>query len=90
MSFVITYTTIGTENNASPVLQQITLAIVNNTQCANFYARFSANTREPIIIGEAQICAQGTTNRDACQGMFGFKIINEFFYEYVQIFVHCR
>lgn len=50
-------------------LQQITLTIVNNTQCADFYARFSAAARDPIIIGDTQLCAQGTTNRDACQGL---------------------
>lgn len=60
---------IDNDEGKRPVLQQISLAIVNNTECANFYARFSANTRDPIIISSSQICAQGSANRDACQGI---------------------
>lgn len=61
---------LGSDEGKRPVLQQISLAIVNNTECANFYARFSANTRDPIVISNSQICAQGSENHDACQGWF--------------------
>lgn len=52
----------------NPILQYVELPIVDTRSCADSYARFSANSRTPIIINENQICAQGTANRDACQG----------------------
>lgn len=60
---------------ASPMLQYLQLPIVDTRSCADSYARFSANSRTPIIINESQLCAQGTANRDACQGIYYFEII---------------
>lgn len=54
----------------NPILQYIRLPIVDTSTCAQSYARFSANSRTPIIISEHQICVQGTTNRDTCQGKY--------------------
>lgn len=54
---------------ASPMLQYLQLPIVDTRSCADSYARFSANSRTPIIVNESQLCAQGTANRDACQGI---------------------
>lgn len=56
--------------DANPMLQYLQLPIVDTRSCADSYARFSANSRTPIIITENQICAQGTANRDACQGLY--------------------
>lgn len=59
------------DNSAvNPMLQYLQLPIVDTRSCADSYARFSANSRTPIIINENQICAQGTANRDACQGVY--------------------
>lgn len=55
-------------NAASPLLQWVRLPIVENTGCANAYARFSANSRTPIVVTNNQMCVQGRENMDACQG----------------------
>lgn len=55
--------------SASAVLQWLRLPITDTNKCANTYARFSANSRSPIIITENQLCVQGRSNQDACQGM---------------------
>lgn len=67
------------------MLQYLQLPIVDTRSCADSYARFSANSRTPIIINESQLCAQGTANRDACQGIQKkkpklFRIFNSFFF----------
>lgn len=54
--------------SANPMLQYLRLPIVDTQSCADSYARFSALSRSPIIIDDSQICAQGSTNHDACQG----------------------
>lgn len=59
---------------ANPLLQYLQLPIVDTQSCADSYARFSANSRTPIIINDSQICVQGTANRDACQGILSKKI----------------
>lgn len=51
------------------MLQYLQLPLVDTRSCADSYARFSANSRTPIIVNESQLCAQGTANRDACQGI---------------------
>lgn len=58
--------------SASASLQWLRLPITDTNKCADTYARFSANSRSPIIITENQLCVQGRTNQDACQGMFIF------------------
>lgn len=55
--------------SASASLQWLRLPITDTRKCADTYARFSANSRSPIIITENQLCVQGRTNEDACQGM---------------------
>lgn len=52
----------------NPMLQYLRLPFVDTRSCADSYARFSANSRSPIIINESQLCAQGTANHDTCQG----------------------
>lgn len=52
----------------SASLQWLRLPITDTQKCAHTYARFSANSRSPIIITENQLCVQGRTNQDACQG----------------------
>lgn len=63
--------------SANPMLQYLQLPIVRTQSCADSYARFSANSRTPIIIDESQLCAQGTTNHDACQGDSGGPLMRE-------------
>lgn len=53
----------------SASLQWLRLPITDTHKCADTYARFSANSRSPIIISENQICVQGRTNQDTCQGI---------------------
>lgn len=64
------------------MLQYLQLPIVDTRSCADSYARFSANSRTPIIVNESQLCAQGTANRDACQGITNNFHINRIFYKY--------
>lgn len=54
--------------SASASLQWLRLPITDTKKCADTYAKFSANSRAPIIISENQLCVQGRTNQDACQG----------------------
>lgn len=56
-------------SGANSLPQYLQLPIVDTQSCADSYARFSANSRTPIIINEKQLCAQGTANRDTCQGV---------------------
>lgn len=56
-----------TESESVP-LQWLRLPITDTKTCADTYAKFSANSRSPIIISEKQLCVQGRTNEDACQG----------------------
>lgn len=56
----------------SPNLHWLRLPVVDTNTCAESYARFSANSRTPIIVGNGQLCVQGRTNVDACQGINSF------------------
>ncbi|GAB0097788.1 CLIP domain-containing serine protease [Sergentomyia squamirostris] len=64
-------------NTPSPMLQWVRLPIVDNEGCSGAYARFSANSRTPIIVSEAQMCVQGRENMDACQGDSGGPLMSE-------------
>ncbi|XP_055541343.1 CLIP domain-containing serine protease B9 [Wyeomyia smithii] len=64
-------------NTPSPILQWLRLPIVDTTQCANSYARYSVNSRTPIVVSSNQMCVQGQENRDACQGDSGGPLMNE-------------
>ncbi|KFB53569.1 AGAP004149-PA-like protein [Anopheles sinensis] len=64
-------------NTPSPTLQWLRLPIVDTAGCANAYARYSVNSRVPIIVSGNQMCAQGQENRDACQGDSGGPLMNE-------------
>ncbi|XP_055679603.1 phenoloxidase-activating factor 3 [Lutzomyia longipalpis] len=64
-------------NTPSPTLQWVRLPIVDNTGCADAYRRFSANSRTPIIVSDAQMCVQGRENMDACQGDSGGPLMSE-------------
>uniref|UniRef100_A0A182WQM2 CLIP domain-containing serine protease n=1 Tax=Anopheles minimus TaxID=112268 RepID=A0A182WQM2_9DIPT len=64
-------------NTPSPTLQWLRLPIVDTVGCANAYARYSVNSRNPIIVSDNQMCAQGQENRDACQGDSGGPLMNE-------------
>ncbi|XP_050078740.1 transmembrane protease serine 9-like [Anopheles maculipalpis] len=64
-------------NTPSPTLQWLRLPIVDTAGCATAYARYSVNSRNPIIVSENQMCAQGQENRDACQGDSGGPLMNE-------------
>ncbi|XP_055586951.1 CLIP domain-containing serine protease B9-like [Uranotaenia lowii] len=64
-------------NIPSPNLQYLRLPIVDTTQCASSYARYSLNSRVPIIVSRNQMCVQGQENRDACQGDSGGPLMNE-------------
>ncbi|XP_058812983.1 CLIP domain-containing serine protease B9 [Topomyia yanbarensis] len=64
-------------NTPSPTLQWLRLPIVDTTQCANSYARYSVNSRTPIIVSSNQMCVQGQENMDACQGDSGGPLMNE-------------
>lgn len=57
--------------------QYLQLPIVDTQSCADSYARFSANSRTPIIISESQLCAQGTADHDTCQGDSGGPLMRE-------------
>ena len=46
--------------NQSPSLQWTSLPIINNAVCASFYANYTQNSRNPIVISTFQICLQGT------------------------------
>lgn len=59
------------------MLQYVKLPVVDRAPCADSYARFSANSREPIIITDNQLCVQGTSNHDACQGDSGGPLMRE-------------
>lgn len=59
----------------SPNLHWLRLPVVDTATCSSAYARFSANSRTPIIVGQGQLCVQGRSNVDACQG----KKINIFY-----------
>ncbi|XP_052863582.1 uncharacterized protein LOC128270220 [Anopheles cruzii] len=71
----------GSTNNRSnvpsPTLQWLRLPIVDTTRCAGAYARYSVNSRNPIIVSGNQMCVQGQENRDACQGDSGGPLMNE-------------
>lgn len=58
-------------SGANSLPQYLRLPIVDTQSCADSYARFSANSRTPIIINDSQLCAQGTADRDTCQGDSG-------------------
>ncbi|XP_055641631.1 CLIP domain-containing serine protease B9 [Toxorhynchites rutilus septentrionalis] len=64
-------------NTPSPTLQWLRLPIVDTAQCADAYARYSVNSRTPIIVSGNQMCVQGQENRDACQGDSGGPLMNE-------------
>lgn len=64
-------------NTPSPTLQWLRLPIVDTTQCATSYARYSVNSRQPIIVSSNQMCVQGQENMDACQGDSGGPLMNE-------------
>ncbi|XP_053680892.1 CLIP domain-containing serine protease B9 [Anopheles nili] len=64
-------------NTPSPTLQWLRLPIVDTAGCASAYARYSVNSRNPIIVSGSQMCAQGQENRDACQGDSGGPLMNE-------------
>lgn len=59
----------GGVNTMGSTLQYLQLPMVDVRTCADAYARFSANSRTPVIITESQICAQGSTSGDTCQGV---------------------
>lgn len=58
-------------------MQWVRLPIVDRLQCAASYARFSANSRTPIIVSGAQMCVQGKENMDACQGDSGGPLMSD-------------
>lgn len=58
----------------SAPLQWLRLPITETNKCADTYAKFSANSRSPIVIGDNQLCVQGRYNEDACQGMIASSI----------------
>ncbi|XP_062557098.1 CLIP domain-containing serine protease B9 [Armigeres subalbatus] len=64
-------------NSPSPTLQWLRLPIVDTAQCATSYARYSVNSRNPIIVSGSQMCVQGQENMDACQGDSGGPLMNE-------------
>ncbi|EAT43490.2 AAEL005060-PA [Aedes aegypti] len=64
-------------NSPSPTLQWLRLPIVDTAQCATSYARYSVNSRNPIIVSGNQMCVQGQENMDACQGDSGGPLMNE-------------
>ncbi|XP_035774276.1 serine protease 7-like [Anopheles albimanus] len=64
-------------NVPSPTLQWLRLPIVDTAACATSYARYSVNSRNPIIVSGNQMCVQGQENRDACQGDSGGPLMNE-------------
>ncbi|XP_049536970.1 phenoloxidase-activating factor 3-like [Anopheles darlingi] len=64
-------------NVPSPILQWLRLPIVDTAACATSYARYSVNSRNPIIVSGNQMCVQGQENRDACQGDSGGPLMNE-------------
>lgn len=64
-------------NAPSSILQWVRLPIVDTTACAQSYARFSANSRTPIIVASAQVCVQGRENMDACQGDSGGPLMSD-------------
>lgn len=62
-----------------PILQWLRLPIVDTINCAQAYAKFSANSRSPIIITDHQICVQGKDKLDACQGKQESSVFISFF-----------
>lgn len=62
----------------SALLKWLKLPISDTSSCAASYARFSANSRIPIIIDTSkQVCVQGAMNVDACQGDSGGPMTND-------------
>lgn len=64
-------------NTPSPILQWLRLPIVDTTRCAASYAKFSSNSRTPIVVTGTQMCVQGQVNMDACQGDSGGPLMSD-------------
>lgn len=62
----------------SALLKWLRLPISDTPTCATSYAKFSANSRTPVIIDtNKQLCVQGGVNVDACQGDSGGPLTND-------------
>ncbi|XP_053946960.1 spermosin [Anastrepha ludens] len=64
-------------DTGSPRVRYLSLPIVNTTECAITYAKFSENFNDPIIITPSQICAQGGPMNDVCRGDSGGPFMDE-------------
>ncbi|XP_054089936.1 CLIP domain-containing serine protease B4 [Zeugodacus cucurbitae] len=58
-------------DTSSPRVRYLNLPIVNTTECAITYAKFSENFNDPIVITPSQLCAQGGPMNDVCRGDSG-------------------
>ncbi|XP_037944136.1 phenoloxidase-activating enzyme-like [Teleopsis dalmanni] len=61
----------GITNEGNSTLKQLRLPIINTTECAINYAKYTENFENPIVITPAQICAQGEPHNDVCRGDSG-------------------
>lgn len=66
--YTITGASSRTSNTQNPRLQWIRLPFVGTSECASFYANYSANLGTRIMISNFQLCVQGREAGDACAG----------------------
>lgn len=68
ISFLIIGASSRTNTQQNTKLQWIRLPFVGTSECAAFYANYSANLETRIMISNFQLCVQGKENSDACAG----------------------
>ncbi|XP_061395664.1 CLIP domain-containing serine protease B4 [Musca vetustissima] len=63
-------------NVAISMVRYINLPILNNTECAIRYAKYSENFENSIVITPSEFCAQSEAKRDVCEGDSGGPFMN--------------
>ncbi|XP_073814925.1 phenoloxidase-activating enzyme 1 [Musca autumnalis] len=66
----------GISNVASSTVRYINLPVLNNTECAIRYAKYSENFENSIVITPSEFCAQSEAKRDVCEGDSGGPFMN--------------
>lgn len=66
--FLKIYYKTGAPTLKSSTIRYINLPIMNNTECAIRYAKYSENFEVSIVITPTEFCAQAQAMNDVCEG----------------------
>lgn len=62
------FSVLGNSNVAGAPIRYINLPILNNTECAIRYAKYSENFENNIVITPSEFCAKSEAMNDVCEG----------------------